>query len=94
MSVSKILFIPFSVLGGLFAGLIGKKVFEGIWSLFDRQEPPHPKDRDASWKKVLPALLLEGAIFRVVRGAVDRASRKGFTKVTGSWPGDERPKPA
>jgi hypothetical protein len=92
--VSKILFIPVSIAGGLLAGLLGKKMFEGLWSLFDKEEPPDPKDRDASWKKVLPALLLEGAIFRAVRGVVDRASRKAFTKATGSWPGDEHPEPA
>jgi hypothetical protein len=69
-------------------------MFERVWSLFDKEQPPDPNDRNAPWKKVLPALLLEGAIFRAVRGVVDRASRKGFTKVTGSWPGDEHPEPA
>jgi hypothetical protein len=92
--MSKILFIPFSLLGGLLAGVIGKKVFEGVWSLVDKEEPPDPSHRDAPWKKVLPALLLEGAIFRAARGVVDRASRKGFSKMTGSWPGEERPEPA
>ena len=29
--MAKILFIPLSIVSGLIAGLIGKKVFEGIW---------------------------------------------------------------
>jgi Protein of unknown function (DUF4235) len=91
--MSKILFLPFSVLAGLVAGLIGKKLFEQLWSLFDKEEPPDPKHRDVPWKKVIPALVLEGAIFRAVRGIVDRASRKAFTKVSGTWPGEERPEP-
>jgi Protein of unknown function (DUF4235) len=92
--MSKILFLPFSVTGGLIAGMIGKKLFEGAWSLIDKEEAPEPSHRDAPWAKVLLALLLEGAIFRAVRGVVDRASRKGFSKLTGTWPGEERPEPA
>jgi hypothetical protein len=37
------------------------------------------------------ALALEGAIFRVIRGLVDRGSRRGFMRLTGTWPGEERP---
>jgi hypothetical protein len=92
--MTKLLFLPVSILGGLVAGLIGKKVFERLWSLVDREDPPDSKHRDVAWKKLVPALLLEGAIFRAVRGVVDRASRQGFTKVTGSWPGEDHPEPA
>lgn len=94
MTVSKILFLPFSVVGGLIAGLIGKRLFESLWSLIEKEEAPDPSHRDVPWKKVLPALLLEGAIFRTVRGVVDRASRQGFSRLTGKWPGEERPEPA
>lgn len=91
--MSKILFLPFSILAGLVAGLIGKKMFERLWSLFDEEEPPDPSHRDVPWKKLIPALVLEGAIFRAVRGIIDRASRKAFTRVSGTWPGEERPEP-
>ncbi|HWX51946.1 MAG TPA: DUF4235 domain-containing protein [Solirubrobacteraceae bacterium] len=89
--MAKILFAPVSVLTGLVAGVLGKKLFKGLWSLVDREQPPDPKRRDASWGKVVAALVLEGAIFRAVRGVVDRASRQAFSKATGSWPGEERP---
>ena len=39
------------------------------------------------------ALLLEGAIFRLVRGLADHGARHSFAKATGSWPGEERPEP-
>ena len=90
----KILFTPFSVIGGIIAGIIGKKAFERIWGLVDDEEPPDPKHREIPWKKLVPALLLEGAIFRAVRGLFDHASRRAFSSVTGSWPGEERPEPA
>ena len=39
--------------------------------------------------KVVIALLLEGAIVGAVRAITDRATREGFSKLTGSWPGEE-----
>jgi hypothetical protein len=92
--MSKILFVPFSVLGGIVAGIIGKKAFEGLWGVVDDQEPPDAKHRQIEWQKLIPALLLEGAIFRTVKGLFDHGSRRAFSKLTGSWPGEERPDPA
>ena len=86
--------IPFSVVGGIIAGMVGKKAFTGLWSIFDDQEAPSPKHRDIAWKKLIPALLLEGAIFRAVRGLFDRGTREAFSRATGSWPGEEHPEPA
>jgi hypothetical protein len=91
--MGKLLFIPFSVGGGLLAGFIGKKVFGQVWGLIDQEEPPEPEHRDVSWGKLVAALALEGAIFRVARGVVDRGSRQGFFQLTGSWPGEEAPEP-
>ena len=92
--MSKILFVPFSVFGGLLAGLIGKKIFEGVWSIFDDEEAPDPKHQNISWRKLIPALVLEGAIFRAVRGVFDHGARVVFSRFTRSWPGEERPDPA
>jgi hypothetical protein len=89
--VSKVLFIPFSVIGGLLAGLIGKKVFEGLWGVVDDEEAPDPKHLEVSWGKLIPALLLEGAIFRALRGVFDHWARLAFRRATGEWPGEEHP---
>ena len=43
--------------------------------------------------KLVPAPLIEGALFRLVRGMVDHGSRHGFARLTGAWPGEERPEP-
>ena len=50
---------------------------------------PDPKQRDVPWRTVIVVLVLQGAIFNAVRGIIDRALRQGFSKVTGSWPGEE-----
>jgi hypothetical protein len=89
--VLKLLFVPFSVGGGLFAGLIGKKLFELFWGLIDEEEPPEPEHRRIPIWKLAVALALEGALFRAVRGLVDHYSREGFARITGAWPGDEQP---
>ena len=89
----KLLFIPFSVVGGLIAGFVGKKVFEQAWGVIDDEEPPQAEHRDVSFAKVLIAAALEGAIFRAVRAAADHQTRRVFAGLTGTWPGEESPEP-
>ncbi len=89
----KIVFTPFSIGLGLIAGLVGKKIFEQIWGLIDKDEPPDAKHREFEWKKLIAALLVEGAIFRLVKGLTDHGTRRGFARLTGTWPGEEAPEP-
>jgi len=89
--VSKLLFVPFSVAGGILAGIVGKKAFEALWSVIDDEQAPDPKYREISLKKLVPALVLEGAIFTAVRGLFDHGARHAFQRLTGSWPGEEQP---
>jgi hypothetical protein len=89
----KLLFIPFSVVGGLLAGFVGKKLFEQLWGVVDEEEPPDPQHREASFGKILAASALEGAVFRSTRAAVDHQMRRAFAGLTGSWPGEEAPEP-
>ena len=92
--MTKLLFIPFSVIGGILAGTIGKKAFEAIWGVFDDQKAPEPQHRDVPLPKLVGALVLQGAIFRAVRGLFDHGARQAFQRMTGSWPGEERPEDA
>ena len=85
----KALFLPISVLAGVLAGIISKKVFSLVWSAIDGTDPPDPKHRVEDPVKLAAALVLEGAIMRLLRGGVDHASRRGFARLTGSWPGEE-----
>jgi hypothetical protein len=87
----KIVFTPVSIVLGLIAGILGQKIFEKLWSLVDDQEPPSPEHREFSWPKLIGALLVEGAIFRLVKGLTDHGARRTFAKATGAWPGEEAP---
>lgn len=90
----KFVFTPFSIVLGLLAGIAGTKIFEKIWGLIDDEEPPSPEHREFSWPKLIAALAVEGAIFRLVKGLTDHGARTTFAKATGSWPGEEKPERA
>jgi hypothetical protein len=88
--IAKILFTPFAMIGGLIAGLLGKRVFAAAWGLIDDREPPKANESRARWSRVVISLALQGAIFSASRGVVDRMLRKGFAYLTGYWPGERR----
>jgi hypothetical protein len=90
----KLLFLPFSITAGLVAGLLSKKLVEGIWGLVDDEEAPEAEHKEISLPKLILSLAIEGAVFRAVRGLVDHQARKAFYRVTGRWPGEEAPEPA
>jgi Protein of unknown function (DUF4235) len=90
----KLMFVPFRLVGGLLAGAFAKKLFERIWRLIDKEQAPEPEQRRISLGKLAAALVLEGAVFRAVRGLFDHGSRVAFSRVTGRWPGEKRAKDA
>jgi hypothetical protein len=82
------LFAPIGILAGLAAGFAAQKGFERIWAMVDAEDPPEAEDREVSYPKLVAALVLEGAIFRLVKGMTDHGARAGFASLTGRWPGD------
>ena len=83
----KLLFRPMSllasVLGGMIAGAIFKKIWKGIAG---EDEAPSPEKPDRNWKEIASAAALQGAVAGGVRAMVDRGALKGFEKATGVWP--------
>ncbi|OLR92782.1 hypothetical protein BJP25_22020 [Actinokineospora bangkokensis] len=69
-----------SVLGGMLAGMLFKRVWRGVSG---DEEAPEATSPDHSTREVLLAALLQGAIFGLVKASVDRAGAKGYKKVTG-----------
>ena len=89
----KAIFTPFSIGIGLAAGIVAQKVFDLVWSKIDDEDAPDPKFRRIDYKKLVPALILQGAILRLTRGFVDHGLRHAFAGATGLWPGEEEPQP-
>jgi Protein of unknown function (DUF4235) len=87
--VAKALYTPlgigFSVLGGMLAGA----VFKALWRLVAGEpQAPKAKQSDYRWREILPAAAAQGAVFGLVKAAVDRGGAEGFRRLTGVWPGD------
>jgi len=87
--VGKLAFRPVGLIAGLVAAAVAHWLFERAWALVDDAEPPKPDQRDAELRKLVPALLVQGAVFAVVRGLVDRGTREAYHRATGAWPGEE-----
>jgi hypothetical protein len=85
----KVLFIPVGILTSLVAGALARWGVRRIWAAFDDEDAPEPDQREATFARLVPALLLEGAVFRLVKGVVDNSSRRSFQHLTGRWPGEE-----
>lgn len=85
----RLVFAPLGILAGLAAGFAAQKGFDLIWARIDDEEQPEPDDREVSYPKLATALILEGAIFRLVKGMVDHGVRRGFASATGRWPGED-----
>jgi hypothetical protein len=86
-------FTPFSVLIGLLSGILASKIFEFVWSKIDDEDAPDPKFRSQPYTKLTIALIVQGAIQRLVRGYVDHGLRIAWARTIGEWPGDEEPQP-
>jgi predicted metal-dependent enzyme (double-stranded beta helix superfamily) len=84
--VYKLVSILVSVLGGILAGAI----FKQVWKLAaGEEEPPTATDARRGWTEVLVAATLQGAIFALVKAALDRSAAEGARKLTGVWPGED-----
>lgn len=90
----KFIFAPLGIAAGLAAGFAAQKVFDRLWAAFDDEEAPEPDQREISYLKLICALALQGGVFRIVKGLTDHGSRAAFARLTGRWPGEERPSPA
>ncbi len=86
---AKLAYKPLATLVSVVAGIVATRLFSRVWTLVtDEDDAPQATQRDRHWKEILGAAALEGAIFGLVKAALDRAGAKGFQRVTGTWPGD------
>jgi hypothetical protein len=69
--------------GGTLAGL----AFQKAWKVIRHEDDaPDALDEDRGWGEILLAAAVQGAIFAVVRSAVDRTGAKAIARSTGVWP--------
>jgi Protein of unknown function (DUF4235) len=89
----KLLYKPFGIIFGIVGGLLGKRLFDFVWTKIDDEEPPEATTEEAQWGKIVVAAALQGMIFKATRAVIDRQGARGWYYLTGSWPGEKRPDP-
>jgi Protein of unknown function (DUF4235) len=89
--MTKLLYKPLGLTISVLGGLIASAIFRRAWKLVshEQQEPPKPTEAGRSWRAVLAAAALRGAIFGLVTAAIDRSGAVGFQHATGAWPGEK-----
>ena len=86
---AKVVYRPIGLIGSLVASSIAAAVFQVVWKKVARAEDaPTAMQSEYSMREVLVASAVRGAIVAVVKAVVSRGGARGFTKLTGAWPGD------
>ncbi|MEU4470360.1 DUF4235 domain-containing protein [Micromonospora sp. NPDC023888] len=86
-SIGRVAYRPVGVLLGIAAGAAAGAIFRQVWKITAGDgEAPNATDEDRGWGEILAAAALQGAIFAVVRAAVDRGGAVGVRRMTGNWP--------
>lgn len=80
--LERIAYKPFGVAFGLLGGLVAGRVFGLVWKrVSGEDETPQPLSDDYGTGEVLLAATLQGAVFALVKTAVDRYGMKAVRKV-------------
>ncbi|MCX4804561.1 MULTISPECIES: DUF4235 domain-containing protein [unclassified Streptomyces] len=88
MKASKVAYKPVGLALGAVSGLIAGAAFKQVWKVVEGEDDaPSATDEDRSWRQILIAAALQGAIFAVVKAAVDRSGAVATRRMTGTWPG-------
>lgn len=85
----KLLYRPFGLILGVFAGRVAARAFAALWQRIDGGDPPGAAARDAGAPKIVAAAALEGLVLSGTRAAFDRGGKRGFERLFGVWPGDK-----
>jgi hypothetical protein len=87
---AKILYRPVGIVSSIVGGLLASLIFKQVWkrvSAGEDGDPPGPLQSEYSFKEILVAAIIQGAIYSVVKTIIQRQGAKGFQRATGEWPG-------
>ncbi|MGW5343532.1 DUF4235 domain-containing protein [Streptomyces sp. HUAS TT3] len=88
MKASKITYKPLGMALGAVSGMAAGAAFKQAWKMIGHEgDAPDATDENRTWTEVLAAAALQGAIFAVVKAAVDRGGAAATRRLTGTWPG-------
>ena len=90
----KLLYKPVAIVAGIVGGLLSGLIFKRVWKVVGRgSDVPTPIDSERGWGEILLAAGLQGAIYALVKAAVDRGAAEWTRKAIGIWPGGTLQRP-
>lgn len=86
--MARLIYKPFGLIVSVLGGLVAGTVFKRVWSAVGHEEEaPKATDEDKGWREVVVAAAAQGAVFGAVKALIDRGGATGFAWLTGAWPG-------
>ena len=87
---ARILYRPIGLASSMLGGLLASVLFRQVWRLAtpgEQPDPPKPLESEYSFKQIMLAAVIQGAIFSAVKTIIDRQGARMFERATGEWPG-------
>ena len=86
--MARVLYKPLGLIVSVLGGIVAGTVFKRVWGAVAHEEKaPKATDERKGWGEVVAAATVQGAVFGGVKAAIDRAGATGFQYLTGAWPG-------
>ncbi|QEV17469.1 DUF4235 domain-containing protein [Streptomyces alboniger] len=87
MTKATMLYKPVGMAFGMLGGMAAGALFQRTWkAVAGEDDAPDAHDEERTWREILAAAAIQGAIFAVVRAAVERGGAVSVRRVTGRWP--------
>ncbi|MGN6635839.1 MAG: DUF4235 domain-containing protein [Oryzihumus sp.] len=88
---AKVLYRPVGLAGSIIGGIVAGALFKQVWkraAVGSDGDAPKALESEYPMRQVLLAAAVQGALFAVVKAAIDRGGARAFERWTGEWPGD------
>ena len=86
---AKLVYRPVGLVSGMAAGAVSGAIFKQVWRrIVHEDDAADALQSEYSFREVLLSAAVQGAIFAVVKAAVDRSGARAFERAVGEWPGD------
>lgn len=71
-------------MSGMLGGALAGAVFKQVWKFVSgKEDAPQATSDEYGWGEILVAAAIQGAIFGVVKAAIDRSAARGIHRATG-----------
>ncbi|WP_449064079.1 DUF4235 domain-containing protein [Planomonospora algeriensis] len=70
--------------GGMLGGLVAGAIFKQVWKLAaGKDDAPQATSEEYGWGEILAAAAVQGAIYGMVKAAIDRSASRSLHQATG-----------